>query len=319
MGICKCRRRAELFCFDHRKAVCPTCIADHPVCTIRTYHQWLKDTTYAAPCCSACAKLFSDSPDLPVVRLCCFHPVHAACLRLHLATFPPHTALAGFTCPAHACQQPVLSHPDASAAASSDASGQFLRAAILALLQEDAQTPLVLLNAVQEELGLLRPALNGHDSTDKPQDFSSSLNSTTATLSSTSTPSNASSSSNASAESSEVVGFYSTAQVASRKPASSASSASALDQDAKRKPLRPVGSQTDYTDDDKYRRKPVQQLCQFLGIVDSAQHGGNAKARPLSNINKLFLIFAGLCAIMTIFMLYFFLSTSPLEIDPIDQ
>ena len=45
MGICKCRKRTDLFCFVHKKAVCESCIStDHQVvCSF--YHTFLKWTS----------------------------------------------------------------------------------------------------------------------------------------------------------------------------------------------------------------------------------------------------------------------------------
>lgn len=31
MGICKCRKSTGLFCFVHKKAVCTSCVVDHPL------------------------------------------------------------------------------------------------------------------------------------------------------------------------------------------------------------------------------------------------------------------------------------------------
>ncbi|EGG13803.1 hypothetical protein DFA_11564 [Cavenderia fasciculata] len=60
MGICKCKKRSEDFCYQHKKFICETCVV----------------------------------PDHPVVYL--FHP---ECIDVYASTLPQTTALAGYSCP----------------------------------------------------------------------------------------------------------------------------------------------------------------------------------------------------------------------------
>ncbi len=55
MGVCKCRKRTNLFCFVHSKAVCENCVAeDHDSCYVSSYIDWLTNSTYDAPLCPVC-------------------------------------------------------------------------------------------------------------------------------------------------------------------------------------------------------------------------------------------------------------------------
>ena len=51
MGVCRCRKRTNLFCFNHSKAVCSDCLGDHPTCYVSTYVDWLTDSKFDAPRC----------------------------------------------------------------------------------------------------------------------------------------------------------------------------------------------------------------------------------------------------------------------------
>lgn len=97
MGICKCKKRTDLFCFVHKKAVCESClIEDHTTCFVRTYVDWLTDSDYDHPACGICkGELIEDK----VVRLTCLHTFHPECLDVHASSLPPHTAKAGYLCP----------------------------------------------------------------------------------------------------------------------------------------------------------------------------------------------------------------------------
>jgi len=104
MGICKCRKRTDLFCFVHKKAVCETCIhSDHYECVVRTYVQWLKDSDYDQPVCGICKGEFEKGN---VVRLTCFDLFHPECIDVYGSSLPSHTAQAGFVCPT--CVQPMI-------------------------------------------------------------------------------------------------------------------------------------------------------------------------------------------------------------------
>ncbi|KXS20112.1 hypothetical protein M427DRAFT_52370 [Gonapodya prolifera JEL478] len=109
MGLCKCRRVTNLFCFEHRKNVCEHCIvADHNRCVVRSYLAWLQDSDYE-PACLICKQPLDDGGDL--VRLACLDLFHAACIDDMCAALPDTTAPAGYACPA--CNSPIIP-PDAS-------------------------------------------------------------------------------------------------------------------------------------------------------------------------------------------------------------
>jgi len=106
MGLCKCRKVTDLYCFVHKKPVCDSCICtDHKVCMIGTYVQWLQDPDYDKPVCEICKEELTAAN---VIRLLCFHMMHPECLDLHASSFPPNTAQAGFTCPHPNCKTPIV-------------------------------------------------------------------------------------------------------------------------------------------------------------------------------------------------------------------
>lgn len=108
MGICKCRKRTQQFCFVHRKPVCTACILDHPTCVVAPYLEWLKDSDYHAPHCSICREEYSQHD--ATVRLCCNHVFHPACIQALAEQQPPHTAQAGYTCPT--CSAAIIPSPE---------------------------------------------------------------------------------------------------------------------------------------------------------------------------------------------------------------
>ena len=60
MGLCKCQKNTQNYCFVHLKHICPNCVQHHPNCTVRTYMEWLEDSEHDWPCiCTLC--------DLPLV------------------------------------------------------------------------------------------------------------------------------------------------------------------------------------------------------------------------------------------------------------
>eukprot|EP01104_Vermistella_antarctica_P005605 TRINITY_DN160_c2_g4_i1.p1 TRINITY_DN160_c2_g4~~TRINITY_DN160_c2_g4_i1.p1 ORF type:complete len:244 (-),score=47.84 TRINITY_DN160_c2_g4_i1:25-756(-) len=96
MGICKCRKRTDCFCFVHKKNVCPTCILEHPDCVVKSYLDWLQDSDYDLPACSVCKEGVVESNSL---RLTCLHLFHPECLDARCSGLPRNTACAGFSCP----------------------------------------------------------------------------------------------------------------------------------------------------------------------------------------------------------------------------
>jgi len=106
MGICKCKKRSEDFCFQHKKFICDHCVVtDHPVCYIRSYIDWLTDSEFEESLCGVCkGNLASDSENS--IRLCCYHLFHPECIDVYAATLPESTSLFGYPCPK--CSGPIL-------------------------------------------------------------------------------------------------------------------------------------------------------------------------------------------------------------------
>jgi hypothetical protein len=108
MGICKCKKRTDLFCFVHKKAVCEGCIPlEHQICVIKTYVEWLTDSEYDAAVCGICKGKLEENN---VVRLTCLDLFHPNCLNNYAGNLPSHTAKAGYSCPV--CQKPIFPSGD---------------------------------------------------------------------------------------------------------------------------------------------------------------------------------------------------------------
>lgn len=96
MGLCKCRKVSNLFCFSHKKNVCETClVSDHPRCVIKSYLSWLQDSDFS-PLCSICSTSLDNGT---LVRLMCLDLFHVDCLNKVCNEKPNTTAPAGYTCP----------------------------------------------------------------------------------------------------------------------------------------------------------------------------------------------------------------------------
>ncbi|EGF84067.1 hypothetical protein BATDEDRAFT_34065 [Batrachochytrium dendrobatidis JAM81] len=103
MGLCKCRTVTNLFCFEHRKNVCETCIqSDHTKCIVRSYLQWLQDSDFD-PVCMLCRNTLATGE---VIRLSCLDLFHVECVNEHCNALPSHTAPAGYACPS--CKTPII-------------------------------------------------------------------------------------------------------------------------------------------------------------------------------------------------------------------
>eukprot|EP00252_Welwitschia_mirabilis_P019951 TRINITY_DN4766_c0_g2_i1.p1 TRINITY_DN4766_c0_g2~~TRINITY_DN4766_c0_g2_i1.p1 ORF type:complete len:372 (-),score=70.77 TRINITY_DN4766_c0_g2_i1:371-1486(-) len=101
MVVCKCKKATKLYCFVHKVPVCGECICypEHQICVVRTYSEWVIDGDYDwPPTCSVCKGILEDGAT--TTRLGCLHVMHTHCLVSHLQSFPPHTAPAGYVCPA---------------------------------------------------------------------------------------------------------------------------------------------------------------------------------------------------------------------------
>jgi len=82
MGICKCKRRTDLYCFVHNKPVCDNCIVDHAICHVRTYPEWLASSEYPPPTCAKCHQGLVEGEE--VLRLKCLELFHPHCIDNHL-------------------------------------------------------------------------------------------------------------------------------------------------------------------------------------------------------------------------------------------
>ncbi|KAK1385709.1 zinc finger protein-like 1-like [Heracleum sosnowskyi] len=103
MVVCKCRKATKLYCFVHKVPVCGECVCfpEHQICVIRTYSEWVIDGDYDwPPRCCKCHSVFEERTDGQTTRLGCLHVIHTSCLASHIKDFPPHTAPAGYVCPA---------------------------------------------------------------------------------------------------------------------------------------------------------------------------------------------------------------------------
>jgi hypothetical protein len=63
------------------------------------------DGEYDQPKCCQCQATFDEGAGHQVTRLGCLHAIHTSCLVSLIKSFPPHTAPAGYVCPA--CSTPV--------------------------------------------------------------------------------------------------------------------------------------------------------------------------------------------------------------------
>ncbi|XP_074269484.1 uncharacterized protein LOC141592646 [Silene latifolia] len=103
MVVCKCRKATKLYCFVHKVPVCGECICfpEHQICVVRTYSEWVIDGDYDwPPNCCKCNAVLEEGTDPQTTRLGCLHVIHTNCLVSQLKSFPPHTAPAGYVCPA---------------------------------------------------------------------------------------------------------------------------------------------------------------------------------------------------------------------------
>ncbi|KAL1801971.1 hypothetical protein ACET3Z_030618 [Daucus carota] len=103
MVVCKCRKATKLYCFVHKVPVCGACICfpEHQICVISTYSEWVIDGEYDwPPKCCKCQAVLEEGTDGQTTRLGCLHVIHTSCLTSHVKEFPPHTAPAGYVCPA---------------------------------------------------------------------------------------------------------------------------------------------------------------------------------------------------------------------------
>ncbi|KAK1439967.1 hypothetical protein QVD17_05792 [Tagetes erecta] len=103
MVVCKCRKATKLYCFVHKVPVCGECMCfpEHQICVVRTYSEWVIDGEYDWPTkCCHCQAVLEENGDSQTTRLGCLHVIHTNCLVSNIKSYPPHTAPAGYVCPA---------------------------------------------------------------------------------------------------------------------------------------------------------------------------------------------------------------------------
>ncbi|VFQ94240.1 unnamed protein product [Cuscuta campestris] len=103
MVVCKCRKATKLYCFIHKVPVCGECIcfAQHQLCVVRTYSEWVIDGDYDwPPKCCFCHNVLEEAADTQTIRLGCLHIIHKNCFLSHVKGFAPHTSPPGYVCPA---------------------------------------------------------------------------------------------------------------------------------------------------------------------------------------------------------------------------
>ncbi|EFA77747.1 hypothetical protein PPL_09404 [Heterostelium album PN500] len=104
MGICKCKKRSDEFCYLHKKFICDGCVVtDHPTCHIGSYVDWLTDSEFEESVCGVCKGELSKENS---VRLLCYDLFHPECIDVYACSLPATTAQAGYACPT--CMKPIL-------------------------------------------------------------------------------------------------------------------------------------------------------------------------------------------------------------------
>lgn len=317
MGICKCRKRTDLFCFVHKKAVCETCICtDHQVCVVKSYFDWLSEPEYEQPVCGVC-KGEVDANNM--VRFLCLDMFHPECIDVYASSLPTNTALAGYTCPT--CDKSILPTPSNTSA---------LAQQIRKTFGNSPWAARVLGPSEEENVDL------GGSPADTPK-YENSLQSEPQITSSSSPPTHSVPSSNITTPDTSLYATPSQPDIHSTShkdpldplsyhpPPSSSSTTINIDQHSygvtsHRKAPKPLGSsgavpyqQMDDEDEDKYRRKGFLQLFAALGLV-STPANADAKRGVQLDMKKVTLLFAGFA---TLFILYFLYNVVTSESDPI--
>ncbi|EAL69198.1 hypothetical protein DDB_G0276489 [Dictyostelium discoideum AX4] len=111
MGICKCKKRSEDFCFNHKKFICDSCVvADHSICYIKSYVSWLTDCEFEDSVCGVCKGKFDVDDNDDSVRLLCYHLYHPECIDVYVAALPQNSSVESYPCPK--CPEPILPSND---------------------------------------------------------------------------------------------------------------------------------------------------------------------------------------------------------------
>jgi len=275
MGICKCRKRTDLFCFVHKKAVCESCIAtEHKTCVIKTYVEWLTDSEYENVSCGICKGELSDEN---VLRLTCLDLFHPECIDVYASSLPAHTAKAGYLCPlcskalfpsdnSSPIAQELTKHLAQAAWSNTLVTGKILDSITSPPPPQQDQKDNVSANIDNSD----------HDTKQQSQSNSSSMESLSSPPSKRSTAVEVT---NVNSES--VVG------IASRKPQTKEYVINVNDED-----------------DDKYRKRSFTQLLTALGFIKpSSKSVKISKARIRLDTRRMLIIIALISCLITVIVL----------------
>jgi len=280
MGICKCRKRTDLFCFVHKKAVCESCIAsEHKTCVIKTYVEWLTDSEYEPATCGICK---GDLTDENVLRLTCLDLFHPECIDVYASSLPAHTAKAGYLCPL--CTKPLFP---------SDTSSPLAQDLTRHLSQTAWSSSLVTGKILDPSLPTPQQDIKDNVSvgnTEEKQDGNHAANNPASEHSITS-PSTKRIDVTASVNSSESVGI------------------------ASRKPQREFVVNVNDEDDDKYRKRSFTQLLTALGFIKPTKQTKASKGRIKVDTRRMLIIIALVSCLITVVILGMSM-TSEDNVDP---
>jgi len=330
--MCKCKKRTELFCFVHKKAVCENCIAtDHQVCVVKSYVEWLTDPDFEPPSCGICKGELAEGS---TVRLLCLDMFHPECLDVYACSLPPNTAQAGYVCPT--CSKPMIPPPNNTGSIAQHIRNTFAKSPwaslILPPVEEQQRekssshsgshshsgdsshhaSPLEALPS-PSPASLLPPQATTQNLNQIPNSKDSSSSSpytTTTTNSQYYSPSSMTSSMTTS------MTTTTTAAQSTANPNQSQSysieiqnpqNSSSLYGVAARKATKPGSKYSSYPmdeeDEDKYKRKGIMQLFSALGLVSKAT-GADAKRGVRLDTRRVVLLFALVGSFATVLILY---------------
>lgn len=304
MGMCKCKKRTELFCFVHKKAVCEQCICtEHQVCVVKTYVEWLTDPEYETPSCGICkGELVEGS----MVRLLCLDMFHPECIDVYANSLPSNTAQAGYVCPT--CSKPMLPSATNTSPIADNIRAAFANskwAPQMLPSREGGNSP-----PTSHQDSLNHSSSTHNHITEPSLDPDASPSPTPAFLATQST-------SNSASINKDISNSYYTQ--ASTSPSSTAvtinppyslekpstTSSPALYGVASRKPQPKSATSypVDEEDEDKYKRKGLMQLFLALGLLTKPTGADTKKGLKLDP-KRLLLVFALIASFATVVVLY---------------
>jgi len=311
MGICKCRKRTDLFCFVHKKAVCEACIcSDHQVCVVKSYFDWLSEPEYEQPVCGVC-KGEVDANNM--VRFLCLDMFHPECIDVYASSLPANTAMAGYTCPT--CDKPILPAPGNTSVLALEIRKAFAHSPWAARvmgtpdeenvdLSSPAETPKIQQQSQENPHSSLPPSSPSfHPSLSLP-----SIPSMTPDTTPYTTPSQPDMHTTNHRDPLDPLSYHSSPPSSTTINIDQPSSTYGLTSHRKApKPLASSGSmpyqQMDDEDEDKYRRKGFLQLFAALGLVSTPMNA-DAKRGVQLDMKKVTMLFAGFATLLIIYFLY---------------